>query len=285
MTVPDVSFGADFSDIDVGVVALAYKVPSVKGKAKGTATLTLAGKTPEEMTNSLKAQMKAEVLGGSLEGTSLLKLGLDAIPIPGLGNMLLTALPQETRLDMDRGVTVVESCTATAHMNGMTATIDKAELVTRDIVIQAKGTAKIVDTLDLKVDFFVMPTLADSLVRSVSDLAALFQDDGRMYIPVTVSGPFMKPQVSPDTAYLTKKLLVNRGQKELQKVIGDNPEVSGVLNAIFGGNTSANTSTEGSETTSANKTESGSASEVPGTQKETSTSQAVDAILNTLFKK
>jgi hypothetical protein len=97
----------------------------------------------------------------------------------------------------------------------------------------------------------------------------------------------MKPQVQPDTAYLSKKLLLEQGKDQLQKILEKNPQVQGVLNAIFGGPSQGEASsdqsapqsgTEGSQVQPADQgTQSG--------QGETNAGKTVDALFNAILKK
>jgi hypothetical protein len=97
----------------------------------------------------------------------------------------------------------------------------------------------------------------------------------------------MKPKVQPDVAYLSKKLLMERGKDQLQKVLEKNPQVQGVLNAIFGG------STQGGETQNQPAAQSGGeGSQLQPTdqggqqdQSGTNANKAVDNLFNAIFEK
>ena len=80
--------------------------------------------------------------------------------------------------------------------------------------------------------------------------------------------------------YLTQKLLVNKGKELLQNVIDKNPEVQGVLNALFGAPAKGE-----AQSGVPQPQEGGTAQSGQDNQSEpVSADEAVDAIFN-MFKK
>ena len=281
LSLPAVEVTSKISGLELARISEAYKLPvKIVGKADADVKLSLVGKTPEEMTSSLKAELSGSLKDGTLEGVNLVQMGLDKIPmLPTLWDNVQAGLPPETQADLKKGVTLIDSCDVLARMNGMTATVERAEFVTRDVTFSAKGTVKVPDAVGLDVDFYLQKNLADALVKQVPDLEGIRVDQGRLYIPLKVSGLMVKPKVEPDVQYLSQKIVFNRGKQELEKVIEKNPQVQGVLNAIFGGDKSS-AQTQGEATQPA-----GQGSGTPVQDKASGASQAADMIFNSLFKK
>jgi uncharacterized protein involved in outer membrane biogenesis len=289
LTRPQVDLSGTAEGVEAKGISEAYKLP-VKANGKVTAGFRagFSGMTPEEIMRSLDAEVKANMKEGSLEGINLLQTGLANIPmLPGILASVQSSLPPETQADLEKGVTLVKSCDTVAKSKGGVVNLEKAELVTRDVSALASGTVHLTGDVDIKVDLFIEKALAEALVKKVKDLAGLETEDNRLYIPLFVKGPLMKPQVQPDTAYLSKKLLLERGKDELQKVLEKNPQVQGVLNAIFGGpsqgevpsdQSAPQSGSEGSQVQPADQgTQPG-----PG---ETNSGKAVDALFNAIFEK
>ncbi|NTV28553.1 MAG: AsmA family protein [Candidatus Omnitrophica bacterium] len=277
MSSPLVDMTGKVYDLGLGKISEAYHLPvKVNGKAVADMKLTLSGKTPEEMTASLKAELSASLKDGTLEGINLVQTGLGNIPmLPTLWNMVQASLPAATQEDLNKGRTVIDSADALVYMNGMTANVSRAEVVTRDVLISLKGKAKVPETVDLNMDIFLQKDIANVLVQKVPDLAGLRDGQGKLYIPCKLTGSMLKPGVQPDVEYLSKKLILNRGKDALQKVIEKNPEVKGVLNSLFGSAQSG----EGNSQPAAQ--ESNTAGQAP----QSDNTQAVDSLLNNLFKK
>ncbi len=282
MASPVMNFKGTAQAIEAKGISDAYKLPvKANGKVNADFEASFSGKAPDEIMNSLDAQFKADMKEGSLEGINLLKTGLANIPmLPGLLASVQSGLPAETQADLEKDVTVVNLCEVVAKAKGNLVTIEKAQIVTRDVTVSATGTVKLMDTVDMKADLYIEKALAQALIAKVKDLSALRTDDGRVYILLFVNGPLMKPLVQPDMKYLTQKLLVNRGQEQLQKVFQKNPQLQGVLNSIFGGS-----SQDQPAATQNGETQGQPAQEGQSTQKEAPAGQAVNDLLNSIFKK
>lgn len=282
MSAPAVEISGNIKGLGLGPVAEAYKIPAkINGKADADVKLSLSGKTPQEIISSLKAEIAGSLKDGVLEGLNLVQTGLGNIPmLPTLWEMVQPSLPPETQEDVKKGRTLIETAEVLAHMNGMTANVDRAEIVTRDVGVSAKGTVQVPEALNLVIDIHFQKEITSALVHKVSDLAALQDDQGKLYIPLKLKGPMLKPKAEPDVEYLSKKLLLNRGKEALEKVIDKNPQVKGVLDAILGTPKTDTGTSQGAAQGLGGTQE----SQVPekGTQSEAS--KAVDSIFNSLLK-
>lgn len=286
---PVVTISGTAQGIEARGISDAYKLPvKANGKVTGEFQAGFSGMTPQEIVGSLDGELKASMKDGSLEGLNLLQAGLANIPmLPGLLTSVQSSLPPETQSDLQKGITLINSCETVAKSKGGVVTLEKAELVTRDVTVSATGTANLLGDADIKADLYIEKALAQALISKVKDLVGISTDDGRLYIPFSVQGPLMKPKVQPDVAYLSKKLLMERGKDQLQKVLEKNPQAQGLLNAIFGGSSqeggtqnqpSSQGTTEGGQTQPAGQ---GAQPDQGGT----STNKAVNALFNAIFEK
>jgi hypothetical protein len=207
--------------------------------------------------------------------------------LPGLLASAQSSLPPETQSDLEKGVTLINSCEAVAKSKGGVVTLEKADLVTRDVTISATGTANLLGDVDIKADLYIEKALAQALISKVKDLGGISTDDGRLYIPLFVQGPLMKPKVQPDVAYLSKKLLMERGKDQLQKVLEKNPQAQGLLNAIFGGPAQGGQSQDQSATPGSAEGSQPQPTDQGGQQNQggTNTNKAVNALFNAIFEK
>ena len=279
LSVPQAQLSFEISGLDTEKISAAYKLPvKMKGLLQGGGTVSFSGKTPEEISASLSVQAKADLKDGALEGLNILQNGMASVPLlSGIWSSVVTDLPAETQDDLKKGVTLIDRAGLQMHIQGTDLVVDQADLLTRDITFSATGTAKLVDTVDIKGDLFVSQKISDIFVGKISDLSSLRGEDGRIRIPVLVEGKLVAPKVHADEKYLTKTVLMERGKKELDKISAKNPAVAGVLNALFGGKSSVGAEAGGSET---------SAQPSQGTtQQGTSGSKAVNALFNAIFEK
>ncbi|MBF0569669.1 MAG: AsmA family protein [Candidatus Omnitrophica bacterium] len=290
---PSADLSLEMVDVNPAKISEAYKVPvKVQGRAQGNATLSFSGKTPEEIARSLKAKTEMEVLDGTLEGINLIETGIANIPmLPGLWDSVKNDLPQETQDDLKKGSTPIQSCVATASVGDAVITIEKAELVTRDMAFSATGVAPFISDMVVEANIFISPKISEILVRKTPDLSALVESDSRIRIPVRISGPLSAPKIKPNTSYLTRKVVAERSKKELEKVLGKNSEVGNVLKALLGGKASPAAPAAGDSSTTADTQGQTDAQGQPSTQPQpdaqgqTDSSAAVGDLLNSLLKK
>jgi hypothetical protein len=216
-------------------LAEAYKAPvSMSGLIEATGDMKFKGKSPEEIMASLNGQVKGELKNGVLENMNLLALGLGNIPmLPGLLDSVMPDLPAETQDEVKKGITRFETCKAQAHIVNGLMQLDAVDIITRDLAVQAKGTIKLVESVSVKADVRMDKDISMRLAQKVKELAYLQDGDGKIYLPVKITGSLMKPVVMPDAEYLTKKLLAAAGGEQLQKALGGNAAAAEAVGAIF----------------------------------------------------
>ncbi|MEI6438229.1 MAG: AsmA family protein [Candidatus Omnitrophota bacterium] len=235
---------------NVSAALLADALPMLKPVAvkqmRGKAAVELrkarfGARGIEELDAGLTVDMRDTVL----TGINLLAVGLNSISLfPDLLNIVMPDLPEGTQADIRRGITAVDHLGIVGSVMGGSVTVQKMELDARDLSVSAQGgfgfqlQSMAPGDLDLKAAFFIAPKLTDVLVGKVPEFSGLKQEDGRVYIPFTLSGPMLKPKVLPDLDYLAKRLLIGQGGREIQRVLKDpavGKAVGELFNSIFKG--------------------------------------------------
>jgi hypothetical protein len=88
--------------------------------------------------------------------------------------------------------------------------------------VMAKGSCDLAQNVAIKADFYISSTLSKAIVADVKELSALQEDSGEIKIPLTsYNGKLSSLKIYPDLEYLGKKIIVNRGKQELQKLLGN----------------------------------------------------------------
>ena len=230
-----VSLTFDGQGINVKKLAEAYKAPvTMSGLISVTGDMKFSGKSPEEIMSSLNGHVQGELKNGVLENMNLLAVGLGNIPmLPGLLDSVMPDLSSETQDEVKKGITRFETCKAEAHIVNGLLQLDTADITTRDLGVQAKGTIKLVQDVSIKADVRMEKNLSQRLEERVKELGYLNDDEGRIYLPMRVTGSVMKPVCMPDVEYLTKKLVVAAGGEQLQKALGGSPAAAEAVGAIF----------------------------------------------------
>ncbi len=230
-----VSMKFDAQNINIKKLAEAYKSPvTVSGLVMATGEMKFKGKLPEEIMASLSGEASGELKNGVLENMNLLAAGLGNIPmLPGLLDSVMTDLSSETQDEVKKGITRFETCKVQTHITNGLMQLDTADIATRDLSVHATGTIKLVENLSIKADVRIEKDLSQRFQQKVKELAYLNDEDGKIYLPMKLTGSVMKPAFMPDTKYLTKKLVVAAGGQELQKALGGSPAAAEAVDAIF----------------------------------------------------
>jgi uncharacterized protein involved in outer membrane biogenesis len=235
LTNPSVTATFDAQAINIKKLAEGYKSPiSMSGLISATGDLKFSGKSPEEIFSSLSGHVKGELKNGVLENVNLIALGLGNIPmLPGLLDSVMADLPAETQDEVKKGMTRFETCKAQANIVNGVLQLDAADITTRDLSVHATGTVKLVESLSIKADIRMDKDLSARLESRVKELVYLNDSDGKIYLPMTLTGPVVKPVFIPDVEYLTKKLVMAAGGEKLQKALGGSPAAAEAVGAIF----------------------------------------------------
>jgi hypothetical protein len=235
MAVPAISAVFSISGVVPQKFMEAYKVPvKVSGILSGDGNIKCSGKAPEEIMGSLSGNFKAELKGGVLENMNLLSLGLGKVPLlPGLLDSVMMDLPLETKEDIAKGITRFDTCRASARIAGLALEDILAKITTRDLAVEAGGVLRLVEGFNMTADIRIAPDLSARLAGKASDLRALEDKEGRIYMPLNISGGLTTPKVMPDVGYLTEKILAARGGAQVQQILEGSPGTREAVNAIF----------------------------------------------------
>ena len=234
LTDPAVSTLVNGEGIDIKKLLESYKLPvKVSGALVFTADLKFRGKTPEAVMASLKGDVKGALSNGQLDNVNLLAMGLGKIPLlSGVLESAMSGLPAETQKASNQGITRLDTCLAQANIADGIVHISAADVATPDLQAHVLGTINLAGPLDLKADIRIVKEVSDRLTEKSGELAGLKDEQGRIYLPVNVSGTLLKVKIIPDMKYLAQKMIAAQGSEKLQEVLGT-PEAAQAVNAVF----------------------------------------------------
>jgi len=100
------------------------------------------------------------------------------------------------------------------------------KVATEDFELAGSGLIRLNQSgLEFPAVLRIEPALSAAILRSVEELAALTDSEGRLEIPVQVSGNLPQIEVRPDLEYLASRLVMLKAQDLigdfLQKALGD----------------------------------------------------------------
>lgn len=209
-----------------------------------------------------------EVKEGKLIGINVLKLVLSKISmLPHLEEQMEANLPEKYKAKLNEQDTVFNKIRLNTKIGDHSLIVDGSEIQADVFALSGKGRIKFNQELEMDALIAVPADLSQSMAASAQGLEYLLDDSGQISIPVRVGGKIPNLTFYPDLEYLGKKIMMNKGRQELDKV----------LDKVFkntGGEQSAPPSgTEGQATT-------------PDTQNQKpSERQIIENVLDQIFKK
>jgi uncharacterized protein involved in outer membrane biogenesis len=208
---PSIGFklGATVSGVDMAAVTkFAGGSDTITGRLSGRMDLTGKGLEASSVLKSARGTGRVEISNGIVR-----RLGLaQAILIATSGRT--DAAQQASTVSSDEPFTRISATLAVADGS---ATSQDLAFESKDFILRASGSTRL-DGSAIKLAGEVQ--LSDALSRQAGrDLARYTQEQGRVTLPVTVSGSIERPQVHIDTATLVLRAFKNRASQEEQKAM------------------------------------------------------------------
>jgi len=217
--------------VQLGPVLEAFGTDKVSISGTASTDLSVAGKgfTKPEMTDALQGTGHLSVKDGKLEGMNLLKEAFALLKAAGITQSDVTATVfsvLETDLGIKRGIIMVERLLMDSH----------------DFQATGNGTIGFDQALNLKLKL----NLSEALSRTIagtSPMAKLAASDGRISVPLVISGTAQAPAYALDTTAMAGKVQEQVKEKAQEKVrellkgkgAGDTPQKpQETLKKLFG---------------------------------------------------
>jgi uncharacterized protein involved in outer membrane biogenesis len=206
--VPTFRWNATLTGIDVAAAtAFAGSPDVVSGRMSGKIDLTGSGADAATAIRTARGTARIDVVDGVVK-----KLGLVR------GVVIATSGRQgATQQAMASGSTdePFTRLGATLRVANGAASTDDLRFESKDLLLNAAGTIR-ADTTS--VDLAGKVQLSDELSKQAgSDLARYTQDQGRVTLPATITGPAANLSVRIDVADMAKRAITNRATEEAEK--------------------------------------------------------------------
>ncbi len=196
--------------------------PSVKieGILQGNFEAKGQGFTAESLRQFLSGGGSLEVKNGRLKDINILKLVLSKISmLPGLAEKMEETLPQQYKDKLTQKDTILNKAALTTNLQNSTMVIQPVEIEADGFLFSANGTVDLDQSYSLDGSFFIARDLSASMASVVPELQYLFDDQQRIFIPLKISGKSSQFKIFLDMEYLGKRILMNKGKSELEKVL------------------------------------------------------------------
>ena len=178
------------------------------------------GKQWEEIQKSLTGNGGALVLDGSLLNMNIANqifAGIQNIPMvpPNLTERMRVRNPKLFASNK----TVFENLSSKFQIANGRISAPDLKLATSDFALDGNGWISLAKEMNIASNLAFSKKIASDLVAEVPAAKYLLSPDGRIEVPLTLSGPLMKPVVRVDTAAMTAKFqkgMVSQGQQQVQ---------------------------------------------------------------------
>lgn len=198
---------ATLTGVDVAsAMAFAGSPGAMTGRAGGTMQIRGRGVTAADVIRSAAGTVRLDATDGAVRGLGLVK----AIVLAG--SMRASSQAQVSSVAADEPFTRLGM---TLDIAGGNAHTDDLKFESDSLRLDAAGDLKLDGT---RVDLAGTVQLSDALTKSAGrDLVRYTQQDGRVTLPVGVTGSLDAPQVRVDLADLAKRALTNKAKEEARK--------------------------------------------------------------------
>jgi AsmA protein len=206
--VPEFAVNASVAGVDVAAATTFAASPgAMTGRLSGTLKLIGRGTASSSAMNAMRGTTRIDVANGTIRNLGLVRSAVIA-----------TSMRADTG-SADRGTRDEPFTTlgATLGIAAGSATTNDLRLESKDLRLAASGSMRLDGTaINLSGQLQLSNELSQQAGR---DLIRYTQEDGRVTLPVTITGSADAPHVGIDVASVGKRALTNRATEEAQKAL------------------------------------------------------------------
>lgn len=181
--------------------------PAFTGVLSADLSGTAAGQDQRELLRTLAAEGSIGVEQGVIENLNLAREAISRLNmIPGLAARLDERLSAEYKERLNEQNTVLEAFTIPVKIQNQITSFPKVSLASRDVLLDGGGWVNFASQLDLRAVLTIDKELSEALIRSVSEFSYLADANGRLQLPIQLSGQLPNVIPLPDLQYVAGKL-------------------------------------------------------------------------------
>jgi uncharacterized protein involved in outer membrane biogenesis len=224
---------AEIKDMDLARVMEAQGGSGIDGTLKALA-VNIEGVADETFSASLEGDGRLELRDGLLKNVNLASQILGAMnDVPVLSGALLDAVPDSIQQQLNVEQTILDSVTASFLIAGERATTDDLHMVGDLFSLDGRGAVGFDGELDLQTTVYFNSEFSAALAQSAEEIAVLYDDEGRLVVPVRITGTPPQIRAVPDVGALVgqtiKETVKQKAGELFNKLTGgeDDQENSG----------------------------------------------------------
>lgn len=199
------------SNVDVAAAAAFAGSPeTISGRLSGKVNFSGSGSDPSAVMKTVTGKGRVDITNGTIKNLGLINAVVLATSMrAGSLNQAASTAKSGSR---DEPFTKLG---ATLDIGGGGLRTDDLAFESKDLLLSARGTVNLVAST---VDLTGRVQLSDELSKQAgSDLVRYTQDQGRVTLPVTVTGSIEAPSARIDTGDMAKRALVNAANEQKER--------------------------------------------------------------------
>lgn len=214
--VPQVEWSGAVANIDAAkLMAFAGAPDAITGSLAGSIRLHGQALQIEDALRTATGHARVDLTNGSISGLQLVRTIVTATS--GRGGLVASVSSAAAASGQQTGAERFSRLGATLRLDGGVITTDDIVMASPDVDLSASGTLRLAD---LGVDLGGRARLSDALSKQAgTDLVRYTQENGRVTLPVTVSGPLGRLSVRVDLADAATRAIKNKATEEVNKAI------------------------------------------------------------------
>jgi len=252
------------------LTALQDSEVKVAGALQTALDISGVGLNPEDALGSLQLKGGMDVENGRLKDLNVLRIIFSKMSmVPNLVAKIEESLPEKYKDELKRNDTLFKTMSIDLDSQGSDIVMDRMELAAEAFAFLANGRVDLAGNMIMDGQVMIPADLSASMVKAVEELQGIVNAEGELFIPLKrYEGPAESYRPQPDLAYLSKRLIVNRGRQELDKV----------LDKVFGGDEEDQPQGEQPQT------QDGSTQQPPQEEEKPIERQVIEGVLDAIFQ-
>lgn len=227
-------FEGEIKDLKLQELIAQDKSPvKAEGIVSGKIKIKGAGFSPEALKTSLSGNADFAVIKAKLKDLNVLRTVLDKISLlPGLAEKIEVGLPDKYKQKLAQKDTVLSDIKLPVVIENGQLVAREFSLGAEEFLFQGSGKVSFSGTYSLEGSFLIPQELSAIMVKQVSQMQYLLNENQQIFIPLKISGKAAALKVDVDSQYIAQKLVQNQVKqqlfKALEKAVGSkDPSASG----------------------------------------------------------
>jgi len=233
------SLSPEAANLDLGALLPALRPvapPPFTGRLESFSA-TLSG-TSSALPTSLTGRGQLAVRDGELKGVNIAGDVLKSVAnLPFLTGSLFDSLPEQERAELQRADTKITSLTTNFSLGAGGVTAPNFRLQSSIFSLEADGTIGFDSALNLNATILFSPGFSGLLAGRVREVRAVLDREGRLVIPLRLTGTPERLTVTPNVSRLMQsgagRIVEEQAGKLLDKALGGKGQSDG-LKGILG---------------------------------------------------